>query len=94
MTTVFHQCNPPIEVVTPLGDGLAMFIMSDVTDQSHMWGVRQLATGECWWWLNHYIRFGQNISIGQPTITPIDAPDGLEKHRARYAALSAGEGKV
>jgi hypothetical protein len=80
------QINPPLALVTPLGDALAHFIYGD--SQDVVWCCFQLETGECWWWRNHEIRYAPSITGQNPVISPIQLKpaneDALARHRQRY----------
>jgi hypothetical protein len=80
------QIPTPLEVLTPLGEGWALFTW-EWTSQM-WWGVAQKETGEVWWWDNHLIRLDQNITEGRCSTTPIKCNERIEAalapHRARY----------
>ena len=83
---VITQLDPPVRVITPLGDAVAYFLWTE--DRSVYWGVFQDETGEQWWFENFYIRISTSITDDPHQITPIFIPPDMEaslaKHRKRY----------
>jgi hypothetical protein len=83
--TILKQCEPPIPILTPLGEALCMFI--EVDDYDVYWQAFQKETNESWWWRNHYIRLSTSISGDRPFSTPIILPskmeDALRPHKQR-----------
>lgn len=59
------QCNPPIPVVSPLGKGLAQFVIDPGVEHNLQWVVFQHDTGECWTWENQDIRAQNNLTVGR-----------------------------
>jgi len=82
----FKQLDPTFDVITPLGDGTAIFLYHD--DFQIYWGVRQNATSESWWWLNSQIRYKPSITDGNYTASEIDLSDDMKEalapHMLRY----------
>lgn len=80
------QLDPPIRVITPLGDAVAYFLWTE--DRAVYFGVFQDETGEQWWFENYYIRIDPSITDTPRKTTPIFVPPdmdaALEKHRERY----------
>jgi hypothetical protein len=87
MHHVITQLDPPIRVITPLGDAVAYFIWTE--DRAVYYGVFQDETGEQWWFENYFIRIGSSITDTPHKTTPIALPPDMEaalaKHRTRYA---------
>lgn len=81
-----HNWNPPIRVVTPLGDAVAYFLWTE--DRAVYFGVFQDETAEQWWFENYYIRIGTSITDDPHKATSIYVPPNMEerlaKHRIRY----------
>lgn len=80
----FTQLNPPLPMMTPLGEAWAHFIWSEGLETNVHFGCFQVETGENWWWENHNVRLVKNISVGHVNLTPIPPVPGLEPHLARY----------
>lgn len=59
------QLNPPLPIVTPLGEGLAHVLIDYGIEHDLMWVCFQNETGECWTWSNKDIRADKNITIGR-----------------------------
>lgn len=85
----FHRINPPIEVVTPLGEGIANFLWGESPDSLY-WGVCIIATGESWWFQNHRIRYNTNITMGRTKVSDIPPMPGLEGHAERNGVTTGG----
>ena len=83
---VLTQLDPPIRVITPLGDAVAYFLWTE--DRAVYFGVFQDETGEQWWFENYYIRIDPSITDTPRSCTPIQIPEDMEaslsKHKARY----------
>jgi len=80
------QLDPPIRVITPLGDAVAYFLWTE--DRGVYFGVFQDETGEQWWFENYYIRIGTSITDPphktSAIYVPPDMDTALGKHRKRY----------
>lgn len=59
------QLNPPLQIETPKGDALAMFVVDYGADWSLIWVAVIDATGECWSFQNPEIKFPKNITTGR-----------------------------
>jgi hypothetical protein len=59
------QLNPPIPVVTKLGDGWAYFLKDESMDHHVVWGVVLDDGGKVWWLENPEIRVAYNITYGR-----------------------------
>jgi hypothetical protein len=59
------QLNPPIPVVSPLGNALCHVIIDYGPEQHLMWVCLQDETGECWTWPNPKIKAQANITLGR-----------------------------
>lgn len=69
----FIQLSPSIPVLTPRGEGLAIFV-SDLSEEHHLlWTVCINSTGEFWTFPNPQIRGTKNITFGRNTNTEIKA---------------------
>lgn len=76
------QLNPPLQVITPLGEAVAHFIESEA--DTVYFGVFQKETGENWWWENRLIRLMACLSDGRYETTPIKPSLGLAKALSRH----------
>ena len=65
MTQRILQLDPPIPVVTPMGDGLAQIIIDYSIEHSIHWVVFLEETGQCWTFPNEQIRAQRNITVGR-----------------------------
>jgi len=67
------QLNPPFEVTTPKGYGIAHILDSRGDELDAVWGVAQ-EDGQFWWWPNSKIRFHKNITQARynPEVVPLD----------------------
>ena len=83
------QLDPPIRMLTPLGEAVAYFIWAE--DRAVYYGVFQDETGEQWWWENYFIRISPSITDDPHNVTPISLPADMDKtlakHRKRYKGL-------
>lgn len=79
--------DPPMRVVTPLGDAVAYFLWTE--DRAVYFGVFQDQTGEQWWFENYYVRIDPSITDTPHQTTPIHLPPAMEEkiafHRKRYS---------
>jgi len=71
------QLNPPLEMVTPLGEAEAHFLES--SGDRIYFGVFQKNTGENWWWENCNIRLGKCLTSGRCNLSSIKLTPDLEK---------------
>lgn len=55
-----HRINPPIVVVTPKGDGLALFLIDYGPDLNSIWIVRDDASGAIYHVCSAEIKVGGN----------------------------------
>lgn len=85
------RLDPPLYVVTPLGDAEAHFLQVPNGHENHAtYGCFQLETGENWWWPNPLVRLRLAASVtGQragQTGFQLDAAylDKLKPHVARH----------
>lgn len=89
------QLNPPLPLITPLGEAWAHFIWTQGIETNVHFGCFQVETGENWWWENDKVRLCKNISVGHVHLTDIPPVPGLESHAKRYEELrradNAGE---
>jgi hypothetical protein len=83
---VITQLDPPIRVITPLGEAVAYWLWTE--DRAVYFGVFQSETGENWWFENFFIRIDSSITDMPHKVTPIEVPPEMEavlvKHRKRY----------
>ena len=81
------QLNPPIPVVTPLGEAKAYFAWSDDADIV-TFGVFQNATCESWWFDNRFVRLIPSITGERYKATDIyidaEMKAKLAPHLARH----------
>lgn len=59
------QLNPPIELDTPKGKGLAWFLIDYGVEHNLMWTVAIHETGEIWTFSNPSIKATKNITMGR-----------------------------
>jgi hypothetical protein len=59
------QLEPPIPVITPKGNAIAVVLLDYGLEHNLMWVCFQDETGECWTWSNRDIRAQKNITIGR-----------------------------
>ena len=59
------QLNPPIELETPKGKGLAWLVIDYGIEHNLMYTVAIHDTGEIWTFSNPEVRAIKNISIGR-----------------------------
>lgn len=59
------QLNPPIPMITPKGEGLALALIDYGIDFDLMWIVAINKTGEIWTFKNPEVRAVKNITIGR-----------------------------
>lgn len=77
------RLDPPIQVMTPLGLGLAYFLEDGPAGVE--WQVFIRRTGESWYFRNPYIRLAPEATIGIGPVSPFyNLPPELERHIARY----------
>ncbi len=80
------QLNPPLRVITPLGDAVAYFMWTE--DRAVYFGVFQDETGEQWWFENYYIRIDPSITDTPHRTSGIFIPAAMQTalgpHFARY----------
>jgi len=80
------QLNPPLIVITPLGEAEAHFLQSE-SDLIYF-GVFQKATGEQWWWENNHVRLATCLTGGRFSVSCMQLPSGMDaalsKHRERH----------
>lgn len=65
MSQSILQLNPPIPVVTPMGDGIAHIIIDYTIEHSIHWVVFLETNGQCWTFPNEKIRAQRNITLGR-----------------------------
>ena len=65
MSTHLLQLNPPIPVVTPMGDGIAHIVVDYSIEHSIHWVVFLEENGQCWTFPNEKIRAQRNITVGR-----------------------------
>ena len=65
MSQSLLQLNPPIPVVTPMGDGIAHIIIDYTVEHSIHWVVFLETNGQCWTFPNEQIRAQRNITLGR-----------------------------
>jgi len=70
------------EVRTPLGKAICIGVSDDISPIEWVTFIKK--TGECWSWQNQYIRLEPSITAGVYGPSPIDTPEGLQKHIERY----------
>lgn len=59
------QLDPPIPVITPMGEGLAHIIIDYSPEYSINWVVFLTENGQCWTFPNEKIRAQRNITVGR-----------------------------
>lgn len=59
------QLNPPIELETPKGKGLAWFVIDYGVEHNLMYTVAINETGEIWTFPNPEVRATKNITMGR-----------------------------
>ena len=59
------QLQPPIPVVTPMGDAIAHLVIDYSIEHSIHWVVFMEDTGQCWTLPNEQIRAQRNITLGR-----------------------------
>lgn len=59
------QLNPPLELDTPKGLGLAWFVTDYGFEHNLMWTVVINDTGEIWTFENPQVRATKNITMGR-----------------------------
>lgn len=59
------QLNPPIELNTPKGKGLAWLVIDYGIEHNLMWTVAIHETGEIWTFSNSEVRATNNITMGR-----------------------------
>lgn len=83
------QLNPPLPVITPLGNALAHLLIDYGPEMDLHWVCFQDATGECWTFGNPEIRAATNRTLNRPSGETI-VPEAVEDARAE----ATGDGKV
>lgn len=79
------QLNPPLPVMTPLGEAVAYFLWTDDANLQ-TFGVFQLKTGESWWFDNRFVRLIPSITGERYDATKIYMePDMLAKLKPHFA---------
>jgi len=63
------QLNPPLEMITPLGEAEAHFLENE--GDRIFFGVFQKVTGENWWFENHHVRLATCLTSGRPKVSTI-----------------------
>jgi len=66
---VIIQLDPPLEMITPLGEAEAHFLESE--GDRVFFGVFQKVSGENWWFENHLIRLAPCLTSGRPEVSTI-----------------------
>jgi len=59
------QLNPPLELATPKGKGLAWFLIDYGVEHDLMYVVVINSTSEIWTFANHEVRAAKNITMGR-----------------------------
>lgn len=59
------QLNPPIELETPKGKGMAWFLIDYGIEHNLMYTVAIHDTSEIWTFSNPYVRATKNITLGR-----------------------------
>lgn len=62
------QLNPPIELQTPKGNGLAWLVIDNGIEYNLQWVVAINETGEIWTYSNPDVRATKNITQGRTLI--------------------------
>lgn len=78
------RIDPPLSVLTPLGDAEAHFLWCLGPNEYLYFVCFQLETGECWTFDNRHVRLAPVITACRPTTSPIAPLPGLEPHLARH----------
>jgi hypothetical protein len=72
---MIHQCNPPIWVSTPLGEGDCLFLIDYGVTVNSVWLVHLHATGKAVHFDSSDIRVMGNLMYGIPHPRPPDASE-------------------
>jgi hypothetical protein len=64
------QLNPTIPMITPRGNGYALFLINESDEHHIQWVVAQ-DDGTIWTWMNPDVRMQQNITMHRPKPGPI-----------------------
>ena len=79
------QLNPPIPLVTPKGEGLAVMVIDYGPDHDLWWTVIVHSgphSGEIWTYPNPQVRGVENITLGRRSVTAAaEAPELAEAGR-------------
>ncbi len=59
------QLSPIIPMITPMGPGMAHFLIDYGEEHNLCFVIFQDDTGECWTWQNKDIRIQNNITFGR-----------------------------
>lgn len=59
------QLTPTIPMLTPKGDGYALFLIDYTQEHNLMWVVAIDSTGEIWTFQNPEVRMHKNITMGR-----------------------------
>jgi hypothetical protein len=89
--TTIHEPSGPIEVHTPRGKGVVMFVIDYSVNGNLYWVVNLYETGECWTFRNPEIRFVWNESAGTGKRPPGDEElSRKEAAKAMHELSAAG----
>jgi hypothetical protein len=64
------QLNPTIPMITPRGNGYALFLINESDEHHIQWVVAQ-DDGTIWTWMNPDVRMQQNITMHRSKPGPI-----------------------
>jgi hypothetical protein len=81
------QLNPPLTLITPLGEAIAYFIQDEA--DTIWFGVFQKETAENWWWENSQVRLAPCMSDGRVTVSPITLKEPMEEFVKRHRNRSS-----
>lgn len=62
------QLNPPLPLLTPLGQAWAHFVIDYGIELDLYWVCFQTDTGESWTWSNRDIRLENNRTLGRTAV--------------------------
>ena len=57
------QLNPPIPMMSPKGEGMALFLTDYGCEHNHIWTIAINDTGELWSFQNPQVRMLKNITM-------------------------------
>lgn len=77
MAKMITRIEPPLEVFTPKGNGLAYFLVDYSYEMDLMWVVFLDSNGECWTYRNRDIRLQSNITHGRGHPSPFYDPNAV-----------------